>query len=265
MRGEALRTGVAVVLLLFGGACLAELPPDGGSQGTAAYPEAEAAAAWQGLAAGYVRQALKDRTLDKDAALNARIDTVMDAVGAAAAAIDSRFAKSTWSAILIDDFGLGAAAFPGAVILVDAKFVRRLQLNDDELALILSHEAAHVIAGHAAAKLAFMAAFVGKEKLPTARAALVEFFAKDSYVAVFQPEARQQEREADRVGAAIFLATGYDAPRALGLFDKLAKLETPEDGQAADSHDGAQVRKQIIAGVIAELQQHHARRAPLPR
>ena len=260
-----MRTGVAVMLLLFGGACLAELPPDGRSQSAAAYPEAEAAAAWKGLAAGYVRQALKDRTLEKDPVLNARVDTVMDAVGAAEAAIDSRFAKSSWSAILIDDFGLGAAAFPGAVILVDAKFVRRLQLNDDELALILSHEAAHVIAGHAAAKLSFMAEFVGKEKLPTASAALVEFLDKDSYFAVFQPEARQQEREADRVGAAIFLASGYDAPKALGLFDKLAKLESPEDGQAADSHDAAQVRKQVVAGVIAALQHNQAHRAPQPR
>lgn len=260
-----MRTGVAVVLLLFGGACLAELPPDGRAQSAAAYPEAEAAAAWKGLAAGYVRQALKDRTLDKDPVLNARVDTVMDAVGAAAAAIDSRFARASWSAILIDDFGLGAAAFPGAVILVDAKFVRRLQLNDDELALIFSHEAAHVLAGHAAAKLAFMADFVGKDKLPTARAALVEFFAKDSYVAVFQPEARQQEREADRVGAAIFLASGYDVPKALGLFDKLAKLETPEVGQAGDTHDAALVRKQIIAGVIAELRRDQVRRGPKPR
>jgi len=256
-----MKTYIAVVLCLFGGACLAQVSP----QSQAAYPELEAAEAWRGLAAGYVRKALKDRTVDQDPALNARVDSVMAAVGAALAAIDARFANASWRAILIEDFGRGAAAFPGETILVDAKFVRALQLGDDELALIFSHEAAHVVAGHASAKLSFMAEFVGKEKLPTAHTALIEFLAKDTYAAVFQPAARLQEREADRIGAAIFFATGYDAQRALGLFDKLAELETGEDVRGPDSHDAARERKQAVAGVIAELQRSHAGRSLGPR
>ena len=260
-----MKTCVAALLMLFGGACFAQVPPDGMAQKHAVYPESEAAAAWRGLAASYVRKALKDQTLDRDPTLNARVDSVMAAVGAAVAAIDSRFADSSWKAILIEDFGHGAAAFPGETILLDAKFVRTLQLNDDELALIFSHEAAHVVAGHASAKLSFMAEFLGKEKLPTARTALIEFLAKDSYAAVFQPTAQLQEREADTVGAAIFFASGYDTQRALGLFDKLAELETGEDGWAPDAHDAARVRKQTISRAMAELQQIHARRGPETR
>ena len=67
-----------------------------------------------------------------------------------------------------------AAAFPGQTILIDAKFVRKLALSDDELALMLCHEAAHLLAGHASDKLSFMAEFLGKDRLPTARAALLE-------------------------------------------------------------------------------------------
>lgn len=260
-----MKTCVAVLLFLFGGVCFAQVSPDGRPQNQTAYPESEAAAAWRSLAASYMRKALKDRTLDTDPVLNARVDTVMAAVGAAVAAIDPRFADSSWKAILIEDFGHGAAAFPGETILVDAKFVRTLQLDDDELALIFSHEAAHVVAGHASAKLSFMAEFLGKEKLPTARTALLEFLADDSYAAVFRPTARLQEREADTVGAAILFASGYDSQRALGLFDKLAELEIREDGRAPDAHDAASVRKQTIAGVIAELQQVQARRGAEPR
>lgn len=260
-----MKTCIAVVLLLFGSVCLGQGSTDAGPHSQAAYPESEAAAAWRGLAASYVRKALKDQMLDKDPALNARVDTVMAAVGTAIAAIDMRFADSSWKAILIEDFGHGAAAFPGETILVDAKFVRTLQLNDDELALIFSHEVAHIVAGHASAKLSFMAEFLGKEKVPTARTALLEFLAKDSYAAVFQPTARLQEREADAVGAAIFFASGYDSKRALGLFDKLAELETREDGRAPDSHDAARVRKQNVSGVIAELQRFHAGRGPETR
>jgi predicted Zn-dependent protease len=244
--GNTIKTCVAMVLLLFCAPCLAQ-----------AYPEPEAAAAWRGLAASYVRKALRDQTLARDPALNARVDKVIAAVGAAVAATDSRFARASWKAILIEDFGHGAVAFPGETVLVDAKFVRALQLNDDELALIFSHEAAHVIAGHASAKLSFMAEFLGKEKVPTARTALLEFLAKDSYAAVFQPVARLQEREADALGAAIFHATGFDSQRALGLFDKLTELETRDSGgwagRAADTHDSAEARKQAVSKVIAEL------------
>jgi predicted Zn-dependent protease len=260
-----MKTCVAVVLLLFGSVCLAQAPASGGQQSGTAYPEPEAAAAWRALAASYVRKALNDQTLNRDPVLNARVDKVMSAVGAAVAAIDPRFAPSAWKAILIEDFGRGAVAFPGEIIIIDAKFMRALRLNDDELALILSHEAAHVLAGHASAKLSFMAEVLGKEKIPTARTALLEFLAKDSYAAAFGPTARLQEREADALGAGILLASGYDAQRALGVFDKLAELETGKDGEAADSHDSARARKQAVSAVIAELQQSRVRGAPDPR
>ena len=249
-----MRTCAAAVFLLFGSNCFAQ-----------AYPENEAAAAWRALASSYVRQALKDRAVDRDPALNARVDTVMAAVGAAVAAVDARFGGATWRAILIEDFGHGAAAFPGHTILMDAKFVRRLQLGDEELALVLAHEAAHVLAGHSLEKLSFMAEFVGRDKVPTASMALHEFLAKDSYAVAFLPKARLQEREADRLGAAIFFAAGYDAQRALVMFDKLARLESGEERRNPGSHDSAEARKQAIGQVIAELERLRAGRGAAER
>lgn len=260
-----MKTCIAVVLLLFGGICFAQVAPLGGLQAGAAYPESEAEAAWRGLAAGYVRKALTEQKLDKDRSLNARVDAVMATVGAAVAAIDARYAKASWRAILIDDFGYGAAAFPGETILVDATFVRKLRLSDDELALILSHEAAHVLAGHASAKLSFMANYLGKEKVPTAHTALLEFFSKDAYAAAYRPTAQLQEREADRMGAAIFFATGYASQRALRVFDKLTELDAGADARDPDSHDAAVVRKQAVSEVLADLQRFHASRDPGPR
>jgi predicted Zn-dependent protease len=107
-----------------------------------------------------------------------------------------------------------------------------------------------------------MAEFLGKEKVPTARTALLEFLAKDSYADAYRPTARLQEREADEVGAAIFYAAGYDLNRALQLFDKLAALESGEDGKLADSHDAATMRKQAISRVVAELRKFEERRGP---
>ncbi len=258
-----MRTWVAALLLLYVGSGLAQVPPVWEARGLTAYPETETVAAWRALAASYVRKAVKEEKLNRDPVLNARVDAVMAAVGAAVAALDPRFAGASWRAILIEGFGRGAAAFPGETILVDAKFVRGLALSDDELALVLSHEAAHVVNGHASEKLSFMAEILGKEKVPTARTALLEFLAKDSYAAVFQPKALLQEREADSLGAVILFASGYDPRRALLLFDKLAEHEPPEPvgtRQPADTHDPARVRKRSIEAVIAELQALEARR-----
>ena len=242
---QAIKRFIAAALLLVCGPCLAQVPPSTAG-GYAAYPASEAAAAWRALAASYVRKAIEDHTLDRDPVLNARVDKVMAAVGAAAAEIDPRFAASAWKAILIEDFGHGAVAFPGQIVLVDANFVRKLALSDDELALILCHEVAHILAGHASAKLSFMAEFLGKDRLPTARAALLEFLARDSYAEAFQARAQLQEREADTIGAAILFVTGYDLQRALGLFDKLEQLETGAQAPLLDSHDSAAERKHAM-------------------
>ncbi len=197
-----------------------------------------------------MRKAERDRKLDLDAALNARVDAVMSRVGAAVAAVDPAFANATWRAILIEDFGHGAVAFPGRTVLVDARFVRTLALTDDELALVFAHEAGHILAGHAYEKLSFMAETLGPERAPTARTALLEFLAKDDYAASFRPVARLQEREADRIGAAILLASGYDTGRALGLFDKLAAHESHD---LTDAHDTAKVRREAVLAVLTSL------------
>ena len=271
-----MRIWLALLLLALHGLGFAQAPAVAGPvaaetrEAARAYPEADTAAAWRGLAASYIRQAERDDTLDRDPVLNARVDRVMAAVGAAVALIDARFSSATWRAILINRFGHGAVAFPGQIVIVDAQFVRVLKLNDDELALLLSHEAAHVIANHASSKLSFMAEFLGKDRIPTARSALLEFLAKDSYAAVYRPTARMQEREADAVGAAIFFATGFDARRALWLFDKLAAAEAAGGTQDAhgaheDSHDTAALRKKAVSTVIAELQQAESGSASLAR
>ena len=254
-----MKTCISVVLLLVSSLGWSQAPPGGRQQNPAAYPESEASAAWHALAASYVRQALKERTLDEEPVLNARIDAVMAAVGAAASVIDRRFPASHWRAILIADFGRGATAFPGGTLIVDAKFVRSLDLTDDELAFVVSHEVAHVVAGHAFEKLSFMAGHLGKEKAPTARTALLEFFSRDSYATMFRPTARLQEREADMIGAAILFASGYDPQRALKLFEKLAAVESrgavPDSD---DTHDAASVRREAVAEVFAELRRRLA-------
>ena len=236
--------------LLLAVSCLAQ---GGGTryQTPAAYPEPESAAVWRSLGASYVRKALRENALDRNPELNARIDAIMSAVSAAARTLYPPASGTSWQAILIEDFGHGATAFPGGAVLVDARFVQQLELSDDELALVMAHEVAHVVAGHPSEKLSFMAETLGKEKAPNAGSALRAFFEVDTYALMFQPTARLQEREADSIGAAIFHAAGYDPQRALQLFDKLAKLE--KSGFGSPTHDSATARRESLGAAFARL------------
>ena len=239
---------MAAALLLFTGFCHAQAPTPVRYLEPAAYPEQDSSAVWRSLGASYVRKALKNNTLDRDPAWNGRLDSAMASVGAAAARLFPGYAGSSWKALLIEGFGHGAVAFPGGTVLVDAGFVRRLDLSDSELALVLAHEVAHLAAGHPSEKLSFMAETLGKQHAPTAGSALLAFFTQDSYAHLFQPTARLQEREADAIGARILHESGYDAMQALALFDKLAEIET--GGQVASSHDPAAVRKEALIRVL---------------
>jgi len=241
---------LVVACLLFPAFCLAQPPAAVRYQHPAAYPEPESSAVWKSLGASYVRKALKDNALERDPALNSRIDAVMAAVGTAAGTLYPKYARSTWKAFLIENFGHGAVAFPGGTVLVDARFVRLLALSDDELALVLAHEVAHVVADHPSEKLSFMAEKVGRDLAPNAGSALHAFFTQDSYALLFQPTARLQEREADAIGGAIFHAAGYDAQRALQLFDKLEQIERTGNGARSATHDSAAVRKRAVAEAI---------------
>jgi predicted Zn-dependent protease len=256
-----IRNRMGAALLVVSNCCLAEAPRQAPSppphaarfQAQAAYPPLEAAAVWRSLGASYVRKAIKDNQLVRDPSLNARLDAVVTTIGRAAATLYPRYAGATWRALLIDEFGHGAVAFPGGTILVDASFVRRLEMTDDELALLLAHEIAHVVADHPSEKLSFVADTLGKDKAPTAGSALHAFFAADTYALMFQPTARLQEREADVIGAAVLFASGYDSGRALQLFDKLARLENGNGGLETATHDAATARRHAVSQVIDGL------------
>lgn len=102
-----MKTLLAFLFLMGGGGvkagvCDAQAPlpdaPPGGAAYSPGFPEASTA--WRALAAGYVRKALRDEKLDRDAKLNARVDRIMATMGALAAGIYARFASARWRAKL---------------------------------------------------------------------------------------------------------------------------------------------------------------------
>jgi len=105
--------------------------------------------------------------------------------------------------------------------------------SDDELAIVLGHEMAHVILGH-------------PEQLEAAGVphGLLRHFGKNA------SRVKATEIEADRLGLRLAFAAGYDISAAASFWRRYVARVGP---RFATTHPGLKAREKIIAETIAEL------------
>ncbi|WP_324749085.1 M48 family metallopeptidase [Sphingomonas sp. LY54] len=116
--------------------------------------------------------------------------------------------------------------------IVTTRMLDYLQ-SDDELAIVLGHEMAHVILGH-------------PEQLDAAGVprGLLRHFGKNA------SRVKATEIEADRLGLRLAWAAGYDISAAVPFWRRYAARVGPH---FATTHPGLKAREKIIAETIAEL------------
>ena len=126
--------------------------------------------------------------------------------------------------VLADPRTVNAFALPGGPIFVTEGLLRRLR-NEGELAAVLGHEIAHVIARHSSEQLAKQqltqglvgAAVLGTGDYTTAQIGqLVGGLINMRY-------GRDDELESDALGIRIMAEAGYDPRAMLGVMEMLAK------------------------------------------
>jgi predicted Zn-dependent protease len=131
-------------------------------------------------------------------------------------------------------------ALPHGQIFVSPKWVAARRLNDAEVAFLLAHEMAHVIAEHMLERLSAMAA--ARPALRMRVADVLRMIELEWHVVrELEPLEQAQELEADRIGMTIACAAGVPPSRALTLFDKLARAE--RGASYVNSHDTPLERK----------------------
>ncbi len=117
--------------------------------------------------------------------------------------------------------GENASAMAGGKLLVGEEFVARLALTDDELAYVLAHEMAHVLAEHtrefATAARFFMANGRNREYWDIQKE-LDESFTVNLHMGVLHV---QQELDADYAGFILGARSGFDPEAMLRMLRKL--------------------------------------------
>jgi Zn-dependent protease with chaperone function len=109
--------------------------------------------------------------------------------------------------------------------------------NDDELAVVLSHEIAHNLLGHPGR--------LEDEKVPHG---ILRNFGKNA------ARVRATEEEADRLSIKLLWAAGYDVNAAIPFWRRLyAKYDPIPVPKLLRTHPSIGARERMINGVIAEL------------
>ena len=169
-----------------------------------------------------------------------------------------------WEVNVIGASQVNAFCMPGGKIAVFSGILDKLQLTDDEVAMVIGHEMAHALREHARERMAKnTAAQVGAR---VGGAVLASIFGVDPNVTDLLARgganllslkfSRGDESEADLVGMEIAARAGYDPRAAVTLWKKMAQAAKGAPPEWLSTHPSGTSR-------IAEIERNLPRVMPL--
>jgi predicted Zn-dependent protease len=199
--------------------------------------------------------------LDRDAALLARIRRLLERLRIAASEERPDFRDLRWEVHTCRACSESASAMAGGKLLLGEEFVARLDPTDDELAFLLAHEMAHVLAEHtrefATAARYFVDNGLRREYWDIQRelneSLRVQF--RMAFVSA------QQELDADYVACFIGARAGFE-PAA--MLDLLTKLDPGAQTASPASHPAAEQRLRNVADMLQSARAVLLLAHPLP-
>ena len=133
--------------------------------------------------------------------------------------------------------------------------------TDDDIAVILGHEVAHVICRHGAERVSQqmgVAAAVAitdeatKKKDAQTRQAWVAAIGLGSQLGVLLPYSRGHESESDHLGLLFMARAGYDPEKAPGFWERFAKIGGSRPPEFLSTHPADATRIRQLRGWMAE-------------
>lgn len=161
----------------------------------------------------------------------------------------------TWDFALIDTKEVNAWMLPGGKSAVNTGLLA-VATNDDELAIVMGHEASHAIARHGAERISRAIAtqvVVGvvlatgevDPRLVGATAAAYGLLGETAF-------SRREESEADRIGLMIAADAGYDPRAAVGFWKKMAAQGGSKPPEFLSTHPSDETRANRLSKLMPE-------------
>ncbi|MDR1910777.1 MAG: M48 family metallopeptidase [Helicobacteraceae bacterium] len=177
---------------------------------------------------------LKTSKQSTDAALTARVVNV----GKKIVAVSSEAKAYTWDFYVLEDPTINAFALPGGKVFFYTGILK-LMANDDQIACVMGHEIAHVLARHGAERMSQQQlSNLGGELLSVALKIPSKYqevyqtaYGATSNLALMLPYSRKHESEADTIGVTLMYKAGYNPNEAVKFWQKMSQqggAKTPE-------------------------------------
>ena len=138
---------------------------------------------------------------------------------------NDRARKWDWEVSLIGSDQINAFAMPGGKIAFFYGLLEKLQLTEDEVAMIMGHEIAHALREHARERMGKTYATRGAIEIGSALLGLGgggRYLADMGGQLVTLKFSRDDEAEADLVGMELAARAGYDPRAGITLWNKMA-------------------------------------------
>ncbi len=169
-----------------------------------------------------------------------------------------------WEWSVIDDPNtVNAWALPGGKSAVYTGMLRMAQ-SDDELAVVMGHEAAHAIARHGGERMStdmlMQTTLQGAQWAvgsldPTTQAAVVAALGAGSEYGVVLPWGRMQESEADEIGLFIAADAGYDPRAAIPLWERMGASGGDKPPEFMSTHPSEETRVERLTALMPQAMQ----------
>ena len=140
-------------------------------------------------------------------------------------------APRSWEVVVFADDSANAFALPGGKIGVHTGLFK-VAKNQDQLATVIGHEVAHVLADHSNERastqmatsgvLEAMSALTGPAS--PAKSRTIAVLGAGAQVGLILPFSRSQESEADVLGLDLMARAGFDPRQGPALWENMAKL-----------------------------------------
>jgi predicted Zn-dependent protease len=171
-----------------------------------------------------------------------------------------------WEVSLIGSDQVNAFCMPGGKIAFYTGILQKLQLNDDEVAMIMGHEIAHALREHARERMGKTMATRGAIELGAAIFGLGNAgrLAADMGGQLLTLKfGREDESEADLVGMELAARGGYDPRAGVTLWNKMAAASKGAPPQFLSTHPSGPTRIQDIQASLPKVAGLYAK-APKP-